>query len=430
MSNYNLEAEQCVLASMLIDQGEAAKISVQLSASDFFMPEHQEIFKVISGMCAAREPIDFVTVLERLKASGTYDDARGKTYLMQIVQMVPSVANAQAYTAIVKKTSQKRRIQGKMQTLIFEDAEPETLLPELTRIVEGESAGGTDYTKDQRMSLIRYNEELYKPPNPKERIYTGFTQLDRLAGGLLKGMLSYVGAPPSTGKTAFAVNVAEHQLAKTENRVAFFSLEMNKPQIYDRLFSSSLCISYEDIQGKNLTQEKQHAISAKLGELAEKNQFYLFDDVYGIEDIAAKVYEIKPDLVIVDYIQIVRTAERFGKEKEKIDYISSEFKQLGKRNHCHMMVLSQVARQKDLKTGKPKAPRMSDLKESGNLEAEGDYIMMLYRPWVQDKSSDYKKEFSQCLLDKNKFGNAGLINMIFRGEVQTFEESEDRYGNS
>jgi replicative DNA helicase len=202
---------------------------------------------------------------------------------------------------------------------------------------------------------------------------------------------------------------------------------MSKAQILDRLFSSILTIPYSAIQNKDMTVEQQGKMSQGISDLLDKKQLYIFDDIYTVEKIAHKVYELKPDLVIVDFIQCVRTVQRIDGTRERINYISLELKRLAKATNCHMMILSQVARVTDKQTSKPKPPRMSDLKESGNLEADGDYILMLFRPYVYEKSKDYTPEQAQLLLDKNKYGQTGVVEMAFRGAVQKFEEVERKY---
>ncbi len=152
---------------------------------------------------------------------------------------------------------------------------------------------------------------------------------------------------------------------------------------------------------------------------SEKN-LLICDDVYSIEAMAGKIARFKPDLVIVDFLQNIRTTDKYQTRKNQVDYISSELKRLARVNDCAVIVLSQLARSNE-------KPTMSSLKESGNLEADGDYIMLLYRPFVTDKTGKYPPEQTEILLDKNKYGACGKIELKFRYQVQTFEEIETRY---
>ena len=427
MTDYSLEAEQSVLGAILISPEEAIPLISKIIASDFYLLEHQKTFTAMLEMHSQNKPLDFVTLHERLKNDLTgVEDV--KSYILHLAQIVPFTGNVGAYVEIVRAKSQKRRVMAKLQDIVYGDEEPETLIPALTKIVDEEQNKTAVATSDeeQKQFLLSYNEQIYKPLDREDRIWTGFSKIDKKLGGLLKGCLSYLGAPPSTGKTTFAINIAANQF-KSKNKVAFFSLEMSKTQIYDRLFSSMLSIPYSAFTDKYLDKPQQYKVSQKLAEVYDTKQLYIFDDIYTVEEIAAKVYELKPDFVIVDFIQCVRTVQKFGGARERIDYISQAFKKLAKQCKCHVMVISQVARQTD-KTGKPKPPRMSDLKESGNLEADGDYVLLIHRPYVYEKSKEeFIPEQTQFLLDKNKYGQTGVTDMTFRGGVQTFEEIEKRY---
>jgi replicative DNA helicase len=415
---YSIEAEQSVLGAMLIEPSESIPLVSMLTESDFYLPEHQATFAAMVEMHKQGKPIDFVTLLERLKTD--------KDYLLQLAQMVPTLANTKAYAEIVRAKSQQRRITGKLQDVLFCDMEADALIPAVEKIIEGERGGTSkDVEEDRKQTLISYIDTIYKPLDRDTRIWTGYKHIDDKTGGLLKGGISCWGAPPSTGKTAIAINVVENQI-KTKNRIAFFSLEMSKEQIYNRMFSSLLSIPYDSIKNKYLDKKQQQKISQSVSDLYGKKQLYLFGDIYTIEEISRRIYELKPDLVVVDFIQRVRTVEKMKDTRERINFLTAEFKWLAKKNNCHIMLLSQVSRQAD-KSGKPKPPRMSDLKESGNIEEDSDYIFMIFRPYVYEKSKDYTPEQTQLLIDKNKDGETGMIEMYFRGAVQRFEEVETRY---
>lgn len=416
--SYSLEAEQSVLGAMLIDPKNAVPMVIgELSESDFFILDHQKIFLSILGIFNQSKPVDFVTVLESSKVK--------KDYLLTIAQFVPYVGNVGAYIDIVKSKGQQRRIESKLKDVLFNpDAD---YLPALEKIIEEErTAPSKNVEEEQTKALIDYSENLYKPLDPSTRIWTGYKEIDNKTGGLLKTGMSCIGAPPSTGKTAIAINIISNQLLKTKNKVVFFSLEMTKGQIFNRLFSSRLSIPFDSIKNKYLDTIQQQKIADEITAIKDTKQFYLFDNIYSFEEMASKIYKIKPDLVVVDYIQRVRVAERINDTRERINFLTQGYKQLAKTNECHVMILSQVAKQAD-KTGKPKPPKMNDLKESGNIAEDSDYIFMVYRPYVYDKSRDYTPGQAQLLIDKNKDGEAGLVDMFFRGEVQRFEEIEKRY---
>lgn len=419
--SYSLEAEQSVLGAMLISFSEALLLISDLTEHDFYLADHQKTFACMIKMHKQGETIDFVTVCNALT---NIKDI--KKYLLQLAEMVPSMANIGAYAGIVKTKSKKRRIELQLQELLFGESEPDALMSAILKIVESErlhdSGNGTE--KEQSDAHIDYCENLYKPLDTTTRVYTGYSTIDKKTGGLFKNGMSCLGAPPSTGKTAFAINIINNQLIRTNNRVVFFSLEMSREQIFDRLYSSRLRIPYDAIKNKYTDATQKQLIVNEISAIHQSKQLYIFDNIYTLEEMRSLIAKIKPDLAVIDYIQRVRTVERAKDSRERINFLTSEFKRMAKQ--CHIMILSQVSRQKD-QSGNPRAPRMSDLKESGNIEEDSDIIFMLYRPYVYDKSDKYEPGDTQLLIDKNKHGEAGIVKLNFIGSVQKFEEVEFRY---
>ena len=247
---------------------------------------------------------------------------------------------------------------------------------------------------------------------PVRRIPTGFPEIDRkLGGGFIRGTLSTVGARPSTGKTTFAINIAARDPSL---KTLFVSIEMSARMIYDRLISDKADIKYGDCIEHNV------ALATVRRVLGEYGNFTIVDDVSDVEDIAALIHELKPDLVAVDYIQIVTSKKPFENNRQRIDYISRSLKAAAKQTGAHIVSLSQITR-----AGKDR-PTMSDLKESGGLEQDSDYIFLIYREYVNDKGNvAIKPEPTTVTLDKNKFGNTGEFDMDFNGARQRFEEAKD-----
>jgi replicative DNA helicase len=221
---YSVEAEQSILGAMLIDPVESIPLVIgTISESDFYFLENSKTFSAMVDMHNQGKPIDMVTLDERLKGEGIGVE-NVRVYLLQLAQMVPSLVNTKAYAEIVKAKSQKRRVTGKLQEAIYRDMDADALIPAVEKIVEDERAGSStkNIEEDQKQTLVSYSEEIFKPLDRSSRIWTGYGKIDQKLCGLLKKCMSYVGAPPSTGKTTFAVNVAGRQIEKTKNRVAFF----------------------------------------------------------------------------------------------------------------------------------------------------------------------------------------------------------------
>lgn len=269
-----------------------------------------------------------------------------------------------------------------------------------------------DIKSFSRERVDKAREYLDSYVEPLKRIASGFSELDRkLSGGFIRGTLSTIGARPSTGKTTYAINIATHNPSL---RVLFVSVEMSARMIYDRIISDKADVDY----GKAI--EHDVLLDTVRGVLRRYENLTVVDDVSDVEDIVELIHDTKPDLVVVDYIQIVTSKKGFENNRQRIDYISRSLKTAGKQTGAHIMSLSQITR-----GGKDK-PTMSDLKESGGLEQDSDYIILLYREYVNDKSdAAVKPEPTIVTLDKNKFGSTGEFDMDFNGGRQRFEEAQD-----
>ena len=261
-----------------------------------------------------------------------------------------------------------------------------------------------------------YNTYIDNINKPNDVILTPLSTFNKTSGGIRKGTLFIIGARPSTGKTALALNIASHN-ALIGKKVLMFSLEMTSPMIIDRLLSDECNISYSRFLNR-LTYDEEKTIKDYFNGRgkAVKENLKIIDDVYYIENICSHIENEKPDLVVVDFIQIIQSIQKTDSKRTLIDYISSEFKRIAKRINCGMIVLSQLSRiGKDI-------PTMSDLKESGGLEQDGDCIALLYRPHVHDKEYNSPNK-AELYIDKNKFGRTGIIYLNFDGEHQRFTES-------
>lgn len=250
----------------------------------------------------------------------------------------------------------------------------------------------------------------------EELLKTGFSGLDYTLGGLRKGTLFTVGARPSVGKTSFAVNIANN-VYSSGKKVMFFSLEMSSNMIYERFFANYFNVDYSKFIRKELELETLKKIGDTLNETKER--LFILDDIYNVENICNAIMEEKPDLAVIDFVQIISTTQKFSDMRLKIDYISYMLKRTAKTTGTVIMVLSQLSR-----SGK-EAPTMSDLKESGGLEQDGDYIVLLHRPYVLKKDVEIPPGKTEVLVDKNKFGRTGKIDMLFDLDRQSFSEIYD-----
>lgn len=388
-----VELESAVLGLLFQYSSLNEKITY-LSKNDFPSGIYKSIFEIFYNVYKENGRIDKNIVLSQL-------DHEGKQAIITCAENAITPSAVDTYIDLLKKEASNKRLKSSISDLLLTD---EITTVSVQKILEDEQRNGyiTDCFQKSDDNLREFAENIGKE---KELIETGFSEIDFKINGLEKGTFAIIGARPSTGKTTFALNIVTNQL-KSKKQIIFFSLEMSSRMIYERLLSNTLSIDY-NLFNRNTLNEKQQARVRYAVEILRKEQkFIVLDDVYSVENICNRILEVKPDVAVVDFIQIVDTVERFGDIRNKINYISAELKRVAKKTGCVVIALSQVTR-----TGKD-APSMSDLRESGALEQDGDYIIMLHRPYVSDKTQS-DETTTQVLVDKNKFGWTGLFNFHF-----------------
>lgn len=243
-------------------------------------------------------------------------------------------------------------------------------------------------------------------------ITSGFSKIDNATNGFRKKSLLVIGARPSTGKTSFALNLICNGFYPQKYKTIFYSLEMSVETILERISTVLTGISYNRITQRHLKSEEIEKIQFEI----EKTRGYIkiVDNIFTVEEIEKDVKENKPDVIVIDYAQILQTQKKAESTKQRIDIISAEIKKIAKENDCLAVIVSQINRQsKDM-------PTMSDLKESGALEQDADYVIIIHRPFVQDKSQN--AEDTILTLDKNRYGTVGRTKLYFNGDTQTFKE--------
>jgi len=403
--NYSFDTEYLIIGGMILHQEESEQAYLELTADDFCNDNMRQIFKVLYQEHSKKD-FDSIFALSNL-------DSVLKAEALTAGNTIVSMANYNAYVSKLKSDAQQRRVLNNLTVLTME--QPDNLLEEIAKVLEGEQKI-TDNGKYKGLferQITDFVEDIYKPLDPQSRINTGFNKLDYALGGLRKGCISYIGAAPSTGKTTFALNIIKHQKCN----VLLFSLEMTFRQIMERIASDRARVEYIKIRDKSTSPDEKQSISNLCNGMLKQNQLTVIDDIYSVEQIIKTIHDLKPNLVVIDYLQFVSSTQKHNTRKDLVDYISSQLKKTAKACNCHIMILSQINRLDKA------APTMSSLKESGNLEADGDYVMLLHRPYVLDKKNpDIKEETTQLLLDKNKYGETGKIDLYFDLQFQSLTE--------
>ena len=401
------DAETALIGGLVSDFARAKEVLKKLDASDFECTQYAEIFQI----CKNHEQDiskDFVHFWENAKGKDIKDAA------LNAAELFIGFGTYSDYIRIVRSNSQNRKLRARLDTILMDGGD---LLPALRQIVEQQAD-----PEDCHQAIFdvggKFIEELYATND--KRVHTGFSRLDKAIGGFRMKTISYIGARPSTGKTAFALNVIRNQ-RKAGTRVLMFSLEMSSTQILERMTSDLCSINYGRINERTIgDNEKRQLVTAEEA-LLNGDMLYINDNAYTVEAMEKIIAAYRPQFVVVDFMQFVKTVKRFQNRRNEIDYISGEFKRIARQNDCHIMILSQLTR-----AGKD-APSMSDLKESGALEQDGDYILLLHRPYVLDKTEGTNPEETEVKLDKNKYGRCGVASMRFMGEYQRFVSEETRY---
>ena len=433
---YSVEAEQSVLGSVIIEPKCLNEIAVQMKTEYFYIPQHREIYSAMSEMYELSQSIDFVSLLEKLKKDGVYDEAGGKAYLTQLVQTVPSPANVLTYVAIIKERYYARSLMSAAQDII-KDINENTLDSGLLldsaeqrifEIRQGREMSGLTHIK----SVIENEtyDRLTKMADPETRkdyvgIPCGIGDLDKMITGLNKSDLIVLGARPGMGKTSFALNIARNVAVNAGKTVCFFSLEMTRDQLAQRMLSSEAGIKSEKLRTGELEPDEWTRL-AQAGDTLSKADIY-FDETSSITvpQMKAKLRRMrKVDLVVIDYLGLMKSAKSTENRVQEVSEITRNLKIMAKDLKVPVIACAQLSRGTETK-GKSHRPALSDLRESGSIEQDADIVLFLYRDIYYDgeKADDEDRSDpnkAECIVAKNRHGEIGTVNMHWDGEFTRF----------
>ncbi|HCC34700.1 MAG TPA: replicative DNA helicase [Ruminococcaceae bacterium] len=439
---FSLEAEQSVLGAVLLDPVSMTQIADMLRAENFYLPQHQAIFSIMSDMFQLSRHIDSVTVLEELKTAGIYDDAGGKTYLLSLAQMVPSAANIESYAAIVREKHYLRALITAAKEIAADAAENtgdagmllDAAEQKIFEIRQGRELSGLRHIKD--VILGETLDRLDKMNNEETKedyigIPSGIGSLDFMTNGLNKSDLIIVGARPGMGKTSFVLNIARHAAVNCHKTVCFFSLEMTRDQLAQRLLSGEASIKSEKFRSGNLAHEDWTSLVGAT-DILSKAPIYL-DESSGITvpEMKAKLRRMKKvDLVVVDYLQLMRAAKRTENRVQEVSEITRSFKLMAKELMVPVIVCAQLSRATDAR-GKNHRPQLSELRESGSIEQDADIVLFLYREHYYINESEHPEEIdntsAECIVAKNRHGETGIVKMHWDGSYTRFTGEERKF---
>jgi len=434
---YSLEAEQAILGAILIDPKCLNEIAVQIKPEYFFIPQHRAIYTTMASMFELSQIIDFVSLLEKLKKDGVYDESGGKAYLTNLVQMVASSANVLTYVAILRERYYARALLTAAQDIIKDvndnttdsGALLESAEQKIYDIRQGREVSGLTHIK----SVIETEtyDRLAKMADPETRndyigIPCGIGALDKMITGLNKSDLIILGARPGMGKTSFALNIVRNVAMAANKTVCFFSLEMSRDQLAQRMLSSEAGIKSEKLRTGELTDDEWTRL-AQAGENLSKANIY-FDETSNITvpEMKAKLRRMKPapDLVVIDYLGLMKSARQIDNRVQEVSEITRNLKIMAKELKVPVIACAQLSRGTEAK-GKSHKPALSDLRDSGSIEQDADIVLFLYRETYYDneKTDDEDKgdpNKAECIVAKNRHGEIGTVDLYWDGQFTRF----------
>lgn len=428
----NVEAEQSVLGGILLDPRAIDRAVEILGPEDFYREAHKKIFRAMLALSQRGEPVDVVTLANELAVSGCLEEVGGAAYLAELAEKVPTAANLAYYARIVREKAVLRDVIETATELAarayeMRSGEVDEFLDHVEhRIFEiSERRVRPQFAtmNDLMFTAVHTVESLYERRGLITGVPTGFTDLDRLTSGLQPSDLVIVAARPSMGKTAFALNVAVNAAQQGGVGVAIFSLEMSKQQLSLRMLCAEASVDSQQLRTGFLSAQDFPRIIGAADRLS-RLPIYV-DDTPGLSvlELRAKARRLKREqeaklgLVIVDYLQLMRSHERMDNREQEISSISRSLKALAKELDVPVVALSQLNRQVESRSDR--RPVMADLRESGAIEQDADVILFLFRPYVYDKNADEHE--AEVIIGKQRNGPVDVVKLTYLPEYTRFE---------
>ena len=437
----NLDAERFVLGAILMDDALYIQVAGALEAEDFSLEKHRRIFLRMGELYARGDRIDRVTVANELMKQNQLESVDGITYLVSLDEGLPTLANLESYVGIVKDKAILRRIiftsRNLIDRCIVGEEEPDQILAsaEESLLKLGDTRADDALVNPKRI-LDDFEGGINAFLDPSKRIKglsTGYLKLDEMTGGLHEGELIILAARPSMGKTALALNIAQHVAAFPEKKqtVAVFSLEMSRESLLTRMICAGARVDQQKFRAGYLNQDERRRLARTASELVQAPLF--IDDTSGthLMDIHAKLRRLKSEhglsLVIIDYLQLMSGRGRFENRNQEISTISRGLKLLAKELRVPMLVLSQLSRAPETRPGDHR-PQLSDLRESGSIEQDADLVAFIFREEVYKPDREDLRGMAELLLAKQRNGPTGRLNLVFLKEFTKFENRTNDLG--
>jgi replicative DNA helicase len=429
----NAEAEQSILGGILLDNQALNNVLEVLVANDFYSESHRRIFTAIIELSDRNEPTDLITLTNILKNKQQIDGVGGAAYLASLVDNVPSAANVGYYAKIVKEKAILRQLIGTATGILKNSYDSgmdvDDVLDEaehsIFEISENKIRPSFYLLKNIIKDTFKTIERLYEKKNLITGVPTGFDKLDDLTSGLQKSELIIVAGRPSMGKTAFALNLARHAAVEMGLPVAVFSLEMSKEQLALRMLAADAKVDSQRLRRGLVGETDWPKLTTAAGRLSEAPIFIDDTPAITVLEMKAKARRLKAEngleLVVLDYLQLMRAGGRKDSREQEISEISRSLKALAKELSVPVIALSQLNRKVEDRTNR--RPQMADLRESGAIEQDADVIAFIYRDEVYNKSEDNpEKGIAEIIIGKQRNGPVGTVKLAFLEQYTSFEQ--------
>ena len=436
---FSLEAEQSVLGAILLEPSCLNVVMDLLPREEYFYGvNNQLIYGAMREMFVLGEPVDFVTVLEKLKENRDFDQDTGKVYLTQLAQLVPSIDNVEVYAQIVRDKYDLRTLMQAARSILDEASEgseePSLLLDaaeeKIYRIRQGKTVRGLQKLSEVLLETFDRLDRLNSPDKDQyQGLPTGIRELDSTITGLNRSDLIIVAARPGVGKTSLALNIARHVAVTKGRKVAFFSLEMGKEQLASRLLASEALVEGTKLRSGDLTNDEWTRL-VEASDILGKAPLYLDDspDITA-QKMKAKLLRLKDvDLVMVDYLQLMTSPKRSDNRVNEVAEITRSLKIMAKELNVPVVALSQLRRPTE--RTKDHRPGLSELRDSGSIEQDADIVMFLHREAYNaiseggEMSEDMDQNAGLIIVAKNRHGETRDIPVHWQGEYMRFTSRE------
>lgn len=430
---HNVEAEEALLGSLLIDADAIMRVSTFLEPGDFFVERNGWIFEAIRDLHEKRQPSDLVTLSDELGRRGKLTEIGGPAHLTSLLSVTPTSIHAEFYGRIVERMAILRRLidgAGKIARLAYNNEDDvDDIIDRAEEIIFGISSQRAERDLRPISKIIEeYYDRinyLYEHKGEFVGIPTGLTDLDKLLGGLQRSDMVVIAARPGMGKSALALGIALQAARKWNQRAALFSLEMSGEQLVQRLISAETGIDIQRLRLGNI-YENEWPVFIQASNLLSKSLVFIDDtpaiSAYELRTKARRLHaEHGLDLLIVDYLQLMRGDYRSENRQQEISFISRSIKGLARELNIPILALSQLSRQ--VESRHDKRPMLSDLRESGSIEQDADIVMFIYRDEVYNENSEFPN-IAELIIAKHRSGPTGKLSVFFKKQLAQFMDLE------